>query len=111
MQSGTPVLSNNDDANGSISVERAHSSVTAKSACGDLRIGGVTAGTIVADTAYGEISVGIRQGAAAWLDVGTDYGSVRNTLDPSEAPEQSEATVDVRARTSYGDVVISRSSA
>lgn len=97
-------------ANGNISVERAHSSVTAKSACGDLRIGGVAAGTVVAETAYGEISLGIRRGAAAWLDVSTDYGHVRNTLDPSEAPKQSEATVDVRARTAYGDVVISRSS-
>jgi DUF4097 and DUF4098 domain-containing protein YvlB len=96
-------------ANGNISVDRAHSSVTVKSANGDLRIGDVTGGPIVAETACGEISVGIHQGTEVWLDVSTAYGHVRNTMEASEGPKKSEAAVEVRARTSYGDIVISRS--
>jgi len=97
-------------ANGDISVDRAHSTVTAKSANGDLRIADVSAGTVVAETACGEIAIGIRNGIQAWLDVSTGYGHVRNSMEAFEGPKQSEAAVEVRARTAYGDVVISRSS-
>ena len=95
-------------ANGDISVDNPRSSVTAKTACGDVRVGEVTSGTVVLETAAGEIQVGVRQGTAAWLDVSTGYGMVRNELEPSDAPKQSESAVDVRARTAYGDVVINR---
>jgi DUF4097 and DUF4098 domain-containing protein YvlB len=96
-------------ANGDISVDRTHGSVTAKTANGNVRIGEVAGGAIVLETAAGEILVGIRKGTPAWLDVSTQYGQVHNALDPSDSPKQSEAAVDVRARTSYGDIVISRS--
>jgi hypothetical protein len=33
---------------------------------------------------------------------------VRNPLDPTDSPEQSEAKAKVRARTSYGDISIQR---
>lgn len=96
-------------ANGDISIDRAHTSASAKSANGDVRIGEVTRGEIVLQTAVGEIELGIQEGTAAWLDVTTQFGSVRNTLDATDGPEQSEATVEVRAGTSYGDIVIRRS--
>jgi hypothetical protein len=96
-------------ANGDISVDNPRGSVTAKTANGDVRVGEATSGTVVLETAAGEIQVGVRRGTAAWLDVSTQYGMVRNELEPSDPPKQSEAAVDVRARTSYGDIVISRS--
>lgn len=96
-------------ANGNVSVDRSQASVTVKTACGDIRVGEATNGEVVLETASGEISVGIRRGAAAWLDVSTEYGTVHNNLDPADGPKQSETTVDVRARTSLGDIVISRS--
>ena len=95
-------------ANGRISVDRAHASVTAKTANGNIRVGEVVNGAIVLETAAGELEVGIREGTAAWLDVSSHYGRVRNSLDEAGGPEQSESTVEVRARTSYGDIKIHR---
>ena len=95
-------------ANGRISVDRAHTSVIAKTANGNIRIGEVMHGAIVLETAAGELEVGIREGTAAWLDVSSKYGRVRNCLDETNSPEQSEATVEIRARTSYGDIKIHR---
>jgi hypothetical protein len=95
-------------ANGRISVDRAHASVIAKTANGNIRIGEVMCGAIVLETAAGELQVGIREGTAAWLDVSSHYGRVRNSLDETGSPEQSEATVEIRARTSVGDILIHR---
>jgi len=95
-------------ANGRISVDRAHASVMAKTANGNIRIGEVVNGAIVLETAAGELEVGIREGTAAWLDLSSQYGRVRNSLDETDSPEQSEATVEIRARTSYGDIKIHR---
>lgn len=95
-------------ANGRLSVDRAHSTVVAKTANGNVRIGEVMRGAIVLETAAGELEVGIREGTAAWLDASSQYGRVRNALDDADSPEQSEATVEVRARTSYGDIIIHR---
>jgi DUF4097 and DUF4098 domain-containing protein YvlB len=95
-------------ANGRISIDRAYASVIAKTANGNIRIGEVVNGAIVLETAAGELEVGIREGTAAWLDVSSHYGRVRNSLDETGSPEQSEATVEIRARTSYGDITIHR---
>jgi len=54
----------------------------------------------------GELEVGVRRGTAAWLDAQTRFGQVRNRLEPTAAPGAQEETVEVRARTSYGDIVI-----
>lgn len=96
-------------ANGSIHVDHAGDSVTAKSANGSIRVGEVVRGSIVLETAMGDLEVGIHEGTAAWLDVSTRYGNVRNSLETTEGPGQSDTTVEVHARTSYGDIVISRS--
>jgi len=95
-------------ANGRISVDRAHTSVVAKTANGNVRIGEVISGAIVLETAAGELEVGIREGTAAWLDLSSRYGRVRNSLDGADSPEPSDATVEIRARTSYGDIKIGR---
>ena len=96
-------------ANGDISVDHANAGVTASTANGDVRIGEVARGSASLKTAMGEIEIGIRAGTAARLDVSTQFGSVRNDLDTAEGPEPSDETVEVRARTSYGDIVIRRS--
>jgi DUF4097 and DUF4098 domain-containing protein YvlB len=95
-------------ANGRISIDRAHASVIAKTANGNIRIGEVVNGPIVLETAAGELEVGIREGTVAWLDVSSKYGRVRNSLDQTDSPEQSEARAEIRARTSYGDIKIHR---
>ncbi len=96
-------------ANGDIVVGRAHRSVTAKTAKGDVRIRDVSHGTIVVETAAGELEVGIHEGTAAWLDVSTSFGTVHSTLGAADGPAPSETTVEVRARTSFGDIGVGRS--
>jgi DUF4097 and DUF4098 domain-containing protein YvlB len=96
-------------ANGEISVDRALASVVAKNANGGIRIGEVVRGSVVLETSTGELDVGIRKGTAAWLDLSTLYGSVRNSLERSDGPEPSDETVEVRAHSGYGDIVIHRS--
>ena len=96
-------------ANGNIAVDRAHTTVTAKTSIGNVRIGEVARGSVVLQAASGELEVGIREGTAAWLDVKSDFGKVHNSLGAADRPEESDDTVEVRGRTSIGDIVIHRS--
>jgi hypothetical protein len=98
-------------ANGSISVDRSPATVAAKTARGDVRLGEVARGDVRAETAYGQVEVGIRDGVAAYLDLDTRFGKVHNDLDAAEGPAPGEATVEVRARTSFGDITVRRSKA
>ncbi|TGA92590.1 DUF4097 family beta strand repeat-containing protein [Streptomyces sp. MZ04] len=95
-------------ANGDISIDRAEGSVAATTAHGTLRVAEVARGTVQLETNYGAIDIGIRKGTAAWLDVSSGRGQVRNTLENSESPEEAEDTVEVRARTRYGNIDIRR---
>ena len=65
-------------------------------------------GSVGLETKLGDLEVGIREGTAAWLDVQCDRGQVHNMLDASDAPEPSTGTVEVRARTSVGEIAIRR---
>jgi hypothetical protein len=96
-------------ANGEITIDRALGAVFAKTANGAIRIGEVVRGTVELGTSYGELEVGIREGTAAMLDVRSQFGSVRNSLAASDGPQPSDQTVELRARTSFGDIVIRRS--
>jgi hypothetical protein len=98
-------------ANGRISVDRASGTVAAKSANGDVRLGEVAHGAVVAQTAFGKVEIGVRDGVAAWLDLNTRFGTVRNDLDTADRPGAGEEAVEVRARTSFGDITIHRASA
>ncbi len=95
--------------NGSISADRVHEGIVAKTANGDVRIGEVARGAAVAQTAFGQIEVGVLDGVAAWLDLHTKFGNVRNGLDDADGPEAGMATVEVHASTSFGDIEIRRS--
>ncbi|MGX1132116.1 DUF4097 and DUF4098 domain-containing protein YvlB [Streptomyces glaucescens] len=98
-------------ANGDIEIRRAEDSVTATTAHGTLRVDDVARGTVQLETNYGAIEVGVREGTAAWLDVSSTSGQVRNSLTASETPDATEDTVKVRARTKYGNIDIRRAKA
>ncbi|WP_353942662.1 DUF4097 family beta strand repeat-containing protein [Streptomyces sp. HUAS MG91] len=93
---------------GDIDIQRARASVTAVTAHGALRVAEVTSGTVQLETSYGAIDIGVRAGTAAWLDVSAERGQVHNTLADSAPPEESENTVEVRARTRWGNIDIRR---
>jgi hypothetical protein len=96
-------------ANGSIAVDHSHASVIAKTANGDVRLGEVSGGAVVVQTALGQVDIAIRAGVAAWLDVDTHFGKVHNELDVTDRPKPDDQTVEVRARTSFGDITVRRS--
>ncbi len=100
-----------NSANGKIVIDQADGTVTAKTANGDLRLREVAHGAIVAETACGSIEIGVLQGVAAWLDLTTRFGNVHNELDTAERPVAGQATIEVRAHTSFGDVTIGRAPA
>jgi hypothetical protein len=95
-------------ANGNIAVDLAQAGVAARSATGDVRLGEVVRGSVVLETKIGDLEVGVREGTAAWLDVNARFGHLHNALDAAEAPEPSAESVEVRARTSVGEIVIRR---
>jgi DUF4097 and DUF4098 domain-containing protein YvlB len=95
-------------ANGDILVDLAHAGVHAKTAAGDVRIGEVIRDAVVLDTAVGEIEVGIREGSAAWLELSSLTGAVRNSLAASDGPSGTAETVQIKARSYTGDIVIRR---
>ncbi|WP_439377943.1 DUF4097 family beta strand repeat-containing protein [Amycolatopsis lexingtonensis] len=95
-------------ANGDIFVSLAHAGVHAKTASGDIRLNEVMRDSVVLETAVGEIEVGVREGSAAWLELNSLTGSVRNTLTPSDGPGGTTETVEVKAHTYTGDIVIRR---
>lgn len=98
-------------ANGKISIDRARATVAAKTAFGDVRLDQVEKGAILAQSGFGSIDVGIRDGVPAWLDLHTGFGNMQNDLDATDRPGAGEDSVEVRVRTSYGDIRIGRSSA
>jgi DUF4097 and DUF4098 domain-containing protein YvlB len=97
------------NANGAIHIERAGAGVDAKTSNGGIRLGQVVRGSVVLGTALGDLDIGIAEGTAAWLEVNTGFGHVRNQLDSATRPEGAGETVEIRGRTSYGDITIHRS--
>jgi DUF4097 and DUF4098 domain-containing protein YvlB len=93
---------------GDITVDKASAAVAARTAYGTIWIGEIASGSAVLQTSYGGIEVGIPEGTAAWLDVGSRHGRVHNALDPADAPAQADKTAEIRATTSYGNITIRR---
>jgi len=94
---------------GRISVDRAEDAVAAKTGFGDIRLGEVGRGAISAETGHGRVDVGVRAGVAAWLDLQTRFGNVLSELEGAGPPQPGEESVEVRARSSFGDVTVRRS--
>jgi DUF4097 and DUF4098 domain-containing protein YvlB len=97
-----------NSAHGAIYIDRAHADVAARTAFGSIRIGEVSRGKVVMQSALGELEIGIREGTAAWLDVKSSVGRVRSTMEPTDGPEPARQTVEVRGRTHGGDIIIRR---
>ncbi|MFE6054314.1 DUF4097 domain-containing protein [Kitasatospora sp. NPDC056446] len=95
-------------SNGRIHVGIAGSDVDAKSANGHLRVGRVVRGKVTLQTSVGDVEVGIAEGTAAWLDVHSKFGGVRNALGETAGPGDARETVEVRGRTQVGNIIIRR---
>ncbi len=95
--------------NGDVTVDRAHRSLTVKTANGDIQIGSVESGAVDLKTAAGHLDIGVENGIAAWVDASTQFGRVLNLMGEGAAPASTERTVEIHARTAFGDISIRRS--
>ncbi|SNR62301.1 DUF4097 family beta strand repeat-containing protein [Blastococcus mobilis] len=93
---------------GDIRLDRALGSVHGTTKYGQVRVGEAVRGSLVLETAYGTIEAGVREGTAAWLDVHAGAGRIRNMLTETQGPEGADETVEIHARTAYGDILIRR---
>jgi len=95
-------------AHADVAIGCVRGTVTAKTASGGIRVDRLESGTVTLTTSYGSIEVGVPEGTAAWLDVASDHGTVRNQLRPTEGPVEDEATAEIHASTGYDDVIVRR---
>lgn len=95
-------------ASGSLSVGRLQGNLNAQTASGDVAVSTAVRGSISAHTSSGEVTVGVAEGTAAQLDLHTNSGSVRSTLEPSDGPAEGDETILVQAKTASGDVLVQR---
>ena len=93
---------------GDLQIGRALDSVTAKTAYGSIDLGEVSNGSVQVESGFGAVTIGVRRGVPAWLDLGSKEGRVRNDLDSDSAPAEGGQSVAVRARTQFGDITIHR---
>ena len=93
---------------GSLDIDRADSSITATTGDGAIRIGRLTRGRAELMNRSGTIEIGISEGTAAYIDLNSERGSVRNSVASPENPDAPDAKVTIHARTRYGDIVIQR---
>lgn len=93
---------------GDLDITRARGSVTAKTAYGAIRLREVSGGSVQVESGFGHVDIGVPAGVAAWLDLTSRRGHVRNELEGDRAPEASARTVAVRARTQFGDIDVRR---
>ncbi|GIG22695.1 hypothetical protein Cch01nite_34190 [Cellulomonas chitinilytica] len=95
-------------AHGAITIHRSLGETTLRSAHAGIRVEQAVGGTVQLENAYGAIEVGVPEGTAAWIDATSQHGMVRNQLVGATGPEENDRTVEVRASTSYGDIVVRR---
>ena len=93
---------------GDLDVGRADASVAAKTAYGNMTLGDVGGGSIELESGFGEVTVGVREGVAAWLDLSSKKGHVRNHLDSDAPPAAGDPSVSVRVRTQFGNITVNR---
>jgi hypothetical protein len=98
-------------SNGDIVIGDARGGVDAATAIGSIRLGTVHRGGVNIRTATGELEVGIAAGTAAYLDLNTQFGKVLNDLDNAGAPGPGEQHVEIRANTSFGNIIVRRAAA
>lgn len=95
-------------AHAEIAVGRVHGTLSVKSAHAGIRVERVESGSVTLTTSYGSIEVDVPEGTAAWLDVASEHGTVRNQLTPTEGPVENEATAEIHASTGWGDIIVRR---
>jgi DUF4097 and DUF4098 domain-containing protein YvlB len=94
---------------GDVEVDRLGGALQTKSGSGSLTVRRAASGSVRANGASGDISIGIEEGTTAWLDVSTVSGRVSQELGESDAPSDDQQRVEITAHTVSGNLRVHRS--
>ena len=93
---------------GDVEVGRLAGTLLTKTGSGDLTVRRATTGSVRANGASGNISIGVEEGTAAWLDVSTLSGRVSQELGETDSPTDGQHRIEITAHTVSGDLRIHR---
>ncbi|WP_233712044.1 DUF4097 family beta strand repeat-containing protein [Kribbella turkmenica] len=91
---------------GDITIERIRDHSVATSGSGDVRVEIADGPSVQAETARGDVQIGVPDGVPAYLDLKTVTGRIRCDLEPGERPAEGERALMLRARTVSGDISV-----
>ncbi|WP_432943141.1 DUF4097 family beta strand repeat-containing protein [Kribbella sp. CA-253562] len=93
---------------GDITIERIRDHSVATSGSGDVRVELADGPSVRAETARGDVQIGVPDGVPTYLDLKTVTGRIRCDLEPGEQPAEGERSLMLRARTVSGDITVVR---
>jgi DUF4097 and DUF4098 domain-containing protein YvlB len=91
---------------GDITIERIQDHSVATSGSGDVRVEIADGPSVQAETARGDVQIGVPDGVPTYLDLKTVTGRIRCDLEPGERPAEGVRALMLRARTVSGDISV-----
>ncbi|WP_329004282.1 DUF4097 domain-containing protein [Kribbella sp. NBC_00709] len=91
---------------GDITIERIRDHSVATSGSGDVTVEIADGPSVQAETARGDVRIGVPAGLPAYLDLKTVTGQIRCDLEPGQKPAEGERALMLRARTVSGDITV-----
>ncbi len=96
-------------ASGDIAVGQVGASARVSTASGEIRIDSLRQGEARLNSASGDVSVGVAEGTAVWLDLNSASGDSRSELPVSDASPSGQApNLTLHVRTASGDITVRR---
>jgi len=95
---------------GDVEVDRLDGALLTRTGSGSLIVRRAVSGSVMAKGASGNVSIGVQEGTAAWLDMSTMTGRFSQELDrEAAAPGDDEKRVEITAHTVSGNLRVHRS--
>jgi DUF4097 and DUF4098 domain-containing protein YvlB len=91
---------------GDITIERIRDHSVATSGSGDVKVEIADGPSVQAETARGDVQIGVPDGVPTYLDLKTVTGRIRCELEPGDKPAEGERALTLRARTVSGDITV-----
>ncbi|MFF0265756.1 DUF4097 domain-containing protein [Kribbella sp. NPDC004536] len=91
---------------GDITIERIRDHSVATSGSGDVKVELADGPSVQAETARGDVQIGVPDGLPTYLDLKTVTGRIRCDLQPGDKPAEGERALMLRARTVSGDITV-----
>lgn len=91
---------------GDITIERIRDHSVATSGSGDVKVEIADGPSVQAETARGDVQIGVPDGLPTYLDLKTVTGRIRCDLQPGQKPDDGERALMLRARTVSGDITV-----